>query len=116
MLRNVKDLRGYSIRATDGAIGTVDDFYFDDEGPDGRRHDRGWPVNVVDRVVPPGLRRSAFDAWRVRSTDTVAVLGIGTTLDCGTCPVEARDRPVSTVGGCLRLKSRQFSSDRLLAT
>ena len=31
MLRNVKDLRGYAIRATDGVIGSVEDFYFDDE-------------------------------------------------------------------------------------
>ena len=31
MLRNVRDLRGYAIRATDGVIGKVDDFYFDDE-------------------------------------------------------------------------------------
>ena len=31
MLRNVKDLRGYALRATDGAIGRVEDFYFDDE-------------------------------------------------------------------------------------
>ena len=31
MLRNVKDLRGYAIRATDGVIGHVDDLYFDDE-------------------------------------------------------------------------------------
>jgi sporulation protein YlmC with PRC-barrel domain len=31
MMRNVNDLRGYAIRATDGVIGTVDDFYFDDE-------------------------------------------------------------------------------------
>jgi sporulation protein YlmC with PRC-barrel domain len=31
MMRNVKDLRGYVIRATDGVIGTVDDFYFDDQ-------------------------------------------------------------------------------------
>jgi hypothetical protein len=31
MLRNVKDLRGYAIRATDGVIGRVDDFYFDDD-------------------------------------------------------------------------------------
>lgn len=32
MLRNVKDLRGYAIHATDGVMGEVDDFYFDDEG------------------------------------------------------------------------------------
>ena len=31
MMRNVKDLRGYAIRATDGVLGTLDDFYFDDE-------------------------------------------------------------------------------------
>ncbi len=31
MLRNVTDLRGYAIRATDGVIGRVDDVYFDDE-------------------------------------------------------------------------------------
>ncbi len=31
MLRNLKALRGYAIRASDGVIGKVDDFYFDDE-------------------------------------------------------------------------------------
>ena len=31
MLRNVKDLRGFAIHATDGMIGEVDDLYFDDE-------------------------------------------------------------------------------------
>jgi hypothetical protein len=31
MLRNAKDLHGLTIRATDGEIGTVDQFYFEDE-------------------------------------------------------------------------------------
>lgn len=31
MLIDLKDLRGYAIRASDGDIGTVKDFYFDDE-------------------------------------------------------------------------------------
>jgi hypothetical protein len=31
MFRNVKDLRGYAIRAIDGVIGEVHDLYFDDE-------------------------------------------------------------------------------------
>ena len=31
MLRSLKDLRGYAIRASDGVIGKVDDFYFDDD-------------------------------------------------------------------------------------
>ena len=31
MQKSVKDLKGYAIGATDGDIGKVDDFYFDDE-------------------------------------------------------------------------------------
>src|SRR5919197_246787 len=31
MLRSTNDLRGYTLRATDGEIGSVDDFLFDDE-------------------------------------------------------------------------------------
>jgi sporulation protein YlmC with PRC-barrel domain len=31
MERNINNLIGYSIEATDGEIGKVDDFYFDDE-------------------------------------------------------------------------------------
>lgn len=31
MLRNVKEMQGYSIRATDGTIGHLQDLYFDDE-------------------------------------------------------------------------------------
>jgi len=31
MLRNASDLKGFTIRATDGEIGTVEDTYFDDE-------------------------------------------------------------------------------------
>ncbi len=31
MLRNLKDLQGYALRATDGDVGAIKDFYFDDE-------------------------------------------------------------------------------------
>jgi len=31
VLRNVKELRGFAIHASDGVIGEVDDLYFDDE-------------------------------------------------------------------------------------
>jgi hypothetical protein len=31
MLRSIKDLRGYTIRATDGDVGKVREFYFDDQ-------------------------------------------------------------------------------------
>jgi sporulation protein YlmC with PRC-barrel domain len=47
MLRSVKDLRGYAVRATDGVIGTVDDFYFDDQD---------WGIRYL--VVDTGRRRS----------------------------------------------------------
>ncbi len=30
MLRSMKDLEGYAIRATDGDVGHVKDFYFDE--------------------------------------------------------------------------------------
>ena len=47
MMCNVKDLRGYAIRATDGVFGTVDDFYFDDQD---------WGIRYL--VVDTGRRRS----------------------------------------------------------
>lgn len=31
MLRRMKDMEGYSISATDGIVGQVKDYYFDDE-------------------------------------------------------------------------------------
>src|SRR5690349_25144073 len=31
MLHNINELKGYSISATDGEIGQVEDFYFDDD-------------------------------------------------------------------------------------
>lgn len=50
MLRSVKELEGYTLRATDGDIGTVRDFYFDD---------RDWTVRYLAAeysVVDPSLR------------------------------------------------------------
>jgi hypothetical protein len=43
MLRSLKELKGYSVQATDGAIGSVSDFYFDD---------REWRIRYV--VVDTG--------------------------------------------------------------
>ena len=31
MLRSIEDLEGFTVRATDGVIGRVKDFYFDDQ-------------------------------------------------------------------------------------
>lgn len=51
MLRNVKEMKGYTIHATDGDIGDVSDFYFDD-------HD--WVVRYL--VVDTG---NWLTGWRV---------------------------------------------------
>ena len=41
MQKSTKDLKGYAVGATDGDIGKVDDFYFDDKpGPS----DIWWPT------------------------------------------------------------------------
>ncbi len=67
MLRSMKDLEGYAIQATDGTIGHVKDFYFEDNAWVVRyphRRDRklaGEPKGVdlanVDR--PSGLERKS---------------------------------------------------------
>jgi sporulation protein YlmC with PRC-barrel domain len=67
MLRNMRDLQGYAIRATDGLIGKVDDVYFDDED---------WAVRyvVVDtgrwlsgrKVLIPPVFLGSLD-WKART-------------------------------------------------
>jgi sporulation protein YlmC with PRC-barrel domain len=48
MLRSLKSLIGYRIRATDGEIGHVDDFYFDD---------RRWSARYVVVEIGPWMHR-----------------------------------------------------------
>ncbi len=78
MLRSVKDLRGYAIRATDGTIGEVADLYFDDDDwairylvvdtggwLSGRKvlispHAIGHP-DWLDRVLPVSLTRAKIE-------------------------------------------------------
>ncbi len=66
MLRNVNDLCGFTVEATDGRIGRVEDFYFDDRTwaiPLSRRPDR-WlargekGAHRPDRDPQPGLGRT----------------------------------------------------------
>lgn len=59
MLRNVKDLEGYAVGATDGTIGHVNDFYFDD---------RAWVVRYL--VVDAG-------AWLASRKVLVSPIAIG---------------------------------------
>lgn len=65
MLRSANDLRGYQIVATDGEIGSVDDFYFDDEA---------WTVRYL--VVDTGKwlpdRRVLVSPIAINPADSVA--------------------------------------------
>jgi hypothetical protein len=75
MLHNTKDLEGFSVGATDGSIGKVKDFYFDDEAwvvrylvvdtgkwLADRRVLIAWAAlgepNLVDEVIPAALTQS----------------------------------------------------------
>jgi hypothetical protein len=51
-LRSIEDLEGFAIRATDGTIGHVRDFYFDDEQWIGR-------LSWADAVVSINLTQQA---------------------------------------------------------
>ena len=90
MICNVKDLRGYAIRATDGVLGTVDDFYFDD---------RDWGIRYL--VVDIGRRRSGrkvlISVSAIRSPDrTTQELPISlTTTQVKHSPDIDTRRPVS---------------------
>jgi hypothetical protein len=59
MLRSLKDMEGYSIGATDGVIGQVRDFYFDDES---------WVIRYL--VVET-------DAWHANKRVLVSPLSLG---------------------------------------
>ena len=59
MLRSIKDLEGYAVGATDGTIGHVEDFYFDD---------RAWVVRYL--VVEAG-------AWLSSRKVLISPIAIG---------------------------------------
>lgn len=59
MLRSIEELRGYTIGAIDGDIGSVDDFYFDDERWAVRylvADTGGWLGGRKVLITPPALR------------------------------------------------------------
>lgn len=68
MLRSLKDLRGVALRALDGVIGKVDDFYFDDEG---------WGIRylVVDTAIWLSGKRSADLTDSATRTGTPSAFG-----------------------------------------
>ena len=71
MLRSAKELKGFTVRGTDGNVGHVDDFYFDDEK---------WAIRYIvaqtggwlgRRVLISPVSFSATD-WRGRAIDLAA--------------------------------------------
>ena len=90
MLRSVKDLRGYTIRAADGDIGKVHEFYFDD---------RGWIIRylVVDTGTWLPGRRVLLSPSAMGQPDwETQVLPVGLTKGQveHSPPIDA-DKPVS---------------------
>ena len=68
MLRNVTHLKGYAIRARDGEIGTVAEFYFDDETWAIRYlvvNTGGWLPGRLVLVSPMALRQAEWQSKRL---------------------------------------------------
>ena len=68
MLRNANQLKGLSIHATDGELGTASEFYFDDESWTIRYlrvNTGGWLGGKEVLVSPYSVLRTNFDARRV---------------------------------------------------
>lgn len=90
MLRNVKDLEGYAVGATDGTIGHVKDFYFDDQAWVVRYfvvEAGGWLLSRKVLVSPIALSRPD---WAAR------LLNVGMTKEqVRNSPDIDTDKPVS---------------------
>lgn len=68
MLRNVTHLKGFAIRARDGEIGTLDQFYFDDESWAIRYlvvNTGGWLSGRLVLVSPIALRQAEWQSKRL---------------------------------------------------
>ena len=68
MLRNAKDLHGFTIHATDGEIGAVDQFYFDDESWAIRYltvETGGWLGGRSVLISPMSVVRTDWEANRI---------------------------------------------------
>lgn len=90
MLRSAKNLRGYTLQATDGKIGSVDDFLFDDEQWTIRylvANTGGWLTGRLVLISPSVLGQADWAA------QTLAVALTRTQIEQS--PDIATDQPVS---------------------
>jgi hypothetical protein len=67
MLRSISDMRGFTIRAADGELGSIDDFLFDDEQRAIRylvANTGGWLFGRLVLVSPIAFRSVDWDGQR----------------------------------------------------
>ncbi len=96
MLRSLKDLQGYSIHARDGDLGSVDQFFFDDERWTVRYlvvDTGGWLPGRLVLISPIAVERADWDRRHINLSITKAQVEHSPGIDA--------DQPVS----------RQFEAD-----
>ena len=110
MLHKIKDLQGDALYAEDGAVGSVDDLYFDDEEWDVRYllvNTRGWipgrkyfvsPI-AIDRERPMDAGDIRVDLTRaqIARCPTVAEAPLRSSAEVIGCGIEARDGVIGSV-------------------
>src|ERR1700758_1092129 len=90
MQKNIKDLKGNAIVATDGDIGTVDDFYFDD---------KSWTIRYLvastgNYFVGKDVLLSPFAVGKVESSGRINVMLTRKQVDAS--PGIDTEKPVSS--------------------
>jgi sporulation protein YlmC with PRC-barrel domain len=108
MLHKIKDLQGDALYAEDGAVGSVDDLYFDDEGWDVRYlvvNTRRWipgrrylvsPI-AIDRPLDGGDIRVELTREQIARCPTVAGESLRSSVEVIGCGIEARDGEIGSV-------------------
>lgn len=108
MLHKIKDLQGDALYAEDGAVGSVDDLYFDDEGWDVRYllvNTRRWipgrrylvsPI-AIDRPLGGSDIRVELTREQIARCPTVAGDSLRSSAEVIGCGIEARDGEIGSV-------------------
>lgn len=110
MLHKIKDLQGDALHAEDGAVGSVDDLYFDDADWDVRYlvvNTRRWipgrrylvsPI-AIDRecMLPRGDIRVELTREQISRCPTVADESLHSSVEVIGCGIEARDGAIGSV-------------------
>ncbi len=98
MLRSINDLRGLTIRATDGEIGSVDQFFFDDERWSIRYlvvNTGTWLINETVLLSPQSIRSVNWESRQVEVNLTRQQVQQGATYSFGMVGCEPMGSPTS---------------------